>query len=74
MWRRGIMCIFFPSIWWGGNDSRIYNGQSLAFDPTGQLLARGKAFEEDVLVVDTSQGPRAAEPLCKNAEEAAGAR
>ena len=37
----------------GGNDSRVYNGQSLAFDPTGQILARGKAFAEDVLLVDT---------------------
>lgn len=54
----------------GGNDSRIYNGQSVAFDPTGQLLARGKAFEEDVLVVDTSRGAVEPEPLCKNAEEA----
>ena len=38
----------------GGNDSRVYNGQSLAFDPTGQILARGKAFAEDVLLVDTA--------------------
>ena len=38
----------------GGYDNRIFSGQSLAFDPTGQLLARGKAFAEDVLVVDTA--------------------
>ena len=54
----------------GGNDSRVYNGQSLAFDPTGQLLARGKAFAEDVLVVDTAQGPGRVEELCQSAEEA----
>lgn len=54
----------------GGNDSRVYNGQSLAFDPTGQLLARGKAFAEDVLVVDTAQGPGRVEELCRSAEEA----
>ena len=61
----------------GGNDSRVYNGQSLVFDPTGQLLARGKAFEEDVLVVDTapsapggaSSGGKALEPLCASVEE-----
>lgn len=61
----------------GGNDSRVYNGQSLVFDPTGQLLARGKAFEEDVLVVDTarsasagaSSGVKAPEPLCASVEE-----
>lgn len=58
----------------GGNDSRIYNGQSLAFDPTGQLLARGKAFEEDVLVVDTSQGPAQPSLSAKMRKKPAGAR
>lgn len=56
----------------GGNDSRVYNGQSLVFDPTGQLLARGKAFEEDVLVVDTARGqgaPKAPEPLASCVEQ-----
>ena len=63
----------------GGNDSRVYSGQSLAFDPTGQLLARGKAFDEDVLVVETAgsapngasgaAGGKAPEPLCACAEE-----
>ncbi|MDD4702561.1 MAG: NAD(+) synthase, partial [Desulfovibrio sp.] len=61
----------------GGNDSRVYHGQSLVFDPTGQLLARGKAFEEDVLVVDTarnasasaSSGVKSPEPLCASVEE-----
>ena len=38
----------------GGYDHSIFSGQSLAFDPTGQLLARGRAFDEDVLVVDVA--------------------
>ena len=57
----------------GGNDSRVYNGQSLGFDPTGQLLARGKAFAEDVLVVDPASnqnGGKTPEPLCACEEEA----
>lgn len=56
----------------GGNDSRVYNGQSLVFDPTGQLLARGKAFDEDVLLVDTARntaGGKTPEPLCASVEE-----
>lgn len=60
----------------GGNDSRVYSGQSLAFDPTGQLLARGKAFAEDVLVVETAgsapggaSGGKAPEPLSSCVEE-----
>ena len=38
----------------GGNDGLVYAGQSTAFDPTGALYARGKAFEEDVVVLDTA--------------------
>ncbi len=38
----------------GGNDTTIYAGQSLAFGPTGSLLARGYAFEEDIVMVDTA--------------------
>ncbi len=38
----------------GGNDTTIYAGQSLAFGPTGSLLARGYAFEEDLVMLDTA--------------------
>ena len=38
----------------GGYDNIIYTGQSLAFDPKGVLLARGYAFEEDIVIVDTA--------------------
>ncbi|MBQ9453950.1 MAG: NAD+ synthase [Desulfovibrio sp.] len=57
----------------GGNDCRVYNGQSCVFDPTGQLLARGRAFTEDVLTVNTAQGQELNEnlqPLCSCDEEA----
>ena len=37
----------------GGNDELIFDGQSLAFDARGRVAARGKAFEEDLLLVDT---------------------
>ncbi len=40
----------------GGNDGLVYSGQSLALDPTGAVYARGRAFEEDVLVVDMAEG------------------
>jgi NAD+ synthase (glutamine-hydrolysing) len=55
----------------GGNDATVYSGQSLAFDPTGLLLARGKAFEEDVLLVDTAPTVQAQpiEPPCASPEE-----
>ncbi|MDO5536738.1 MAG: NAD(+) synthase, partial [Desulfovibrionaceae bacterium] len=40
----------------GGNGGLIFGGQSLALDPTGAVYARGRAFEEDVLVVDMATG------------------
>ena len=50
----------------GGNDGLVYGGQSLAVDPAGMVYARGRAFEEEVLVVDTAAGkaPVAAPPSC----------
>jgi NAD+ synthase (glutamine-hydrolysing) len=36
----------------GGQDELVFDGQSLVLDERGNLLARGKAFEEDFLVID----------------------
>jgi NAD+ synthase (glutamine-hydrolysing) len=36
----------------GGQDELVFDGQSLIVDEDGELLARGAAFEEDLLVVD----------------------
>jgi NAD+ synthetase len=36
----------------GGNDELIFDGCSLVFDGKGGLVAQGKLFEEDFLVVD----------------------
>jgi len=36
----------------GGQDELVFDGQSLIFDAQGNLLARGLAFEEDLLVAD----------------------
>ncbi|HTI69893.1 MAG TPA: NAD+ synthase, partial [Candidatus Limnocylindria bacterium] len=37
----------------GGNDELVFDGHSLAFGPDGTLIAEAKAFEEDLLIVDT---------------------
>jgi NAD+ synthase (glutamine-hydrolysing) len=39
----------------GGNDELIFDGQSMAFNGRGELLALGRAFEEDLLIVDTDR-------------------
>ena len=36
----------------GGQDELVFDGHSLVIDERGELLARGKAFEEDFIVVD----------------------
>jgi NAD+ synthase (glutamine-hydrolysing) len=36
----------------GGQDELVFDGNSLIFDHTGDLVARGKAFEEDVIIAD----------------------
>lgn len=38
----------------GGNDELVYDGRSLAFDAQGRLAARGKAFAEDLVVVEVA--------------------
>ncbi len=36
----------------GGQDELVFDGQSLVIDERGQILARGKLFEEDLIVAD----------------------
>lgn len=36
----------------GGNDELIFDGCSMVFDETGQVIAQARDFEEDLLVVD----------------------
>jgi NAD+ synthase (glutamine-hydrolysing) len=36
----------------GGNDDLVFDGRSSAFDSSGALVARGRAFASDVVIVD----------------------
>ncbi|MGO8736483.1 MAG: NAD+ synthase [Terriglobia bacterium] len=38
----------------GGNDQLVFDGSSMAFDAKGELRARARSFEEDLVVFDTS--------------------
>jgi NAD+ synthase (glutamine-hydrolysing) len=40
----------------GGNDSLIFDGASTAFAPSGKVAAQAKAFEEDLVLFDTTTG------------------
>jgi NAD+ synthetase len=41
----------------GGNDELIFDGNSLVFNGAGELIAKGRPFEEDFVVVDTESSP-----------------
>ncbi len=42
----------------GGQDELVFDGHSLIYDQDGKLLARAKAFEEDLLIADLALTPR----------------
>jgi NAD+ synthetase len=46
----------------GGNDELIFDGNSLAFDGSGNLVAMGKPFETDFVLVDTANSASIAPP------------
>jgi NAD+ synthase (glutamine-hydrolysing) len=52
--RHGIPLVYVNQV--GGNDDLIFDGRSCAFDTKGRLIARGKPFAEDVVVVDLATG------------------
>ena len=39
----------------GSQDELIFDGQSLVYGQDGNLIAKGKAFEEDILIVDLKE-------------------
>jgi NAD+ synthetase len=41
----------------GGNDELVFDGGSMVFDGAGELIAKGNAFEEDFVVVETANSP-----------------
>jgi NAD+ synthase (glutamine-hydrolysing) len=55
----------------GGQDDLVFDGHSLAFDARGELIARGKEFEEDLVMVDLERGTGNVAPLAPNDPAAA---
>jgi NAD+ synthase (glutamine-hydrolysing) len=49
---------FFYTNLIGGNDELVFDGASLAFNNRGELVGRGRSFEEDFLVIDTETARR----------------
>ena len=52
----------------GGQDELVFDGASMAFDSTGDVVARAKQFEEDMLLtyIEKNSAPR---PILKETED-----
>lgn len=46
----GIPFVYINQV--GGNDDLVFDGRSCAFGPDGRLFARGKGFEEDIVIAN----------------------
>jgi NAD+ synthase (glutamine-hydrolysing) len=46
-----VVCLGFVNLV-GGQDELVFDGQSFVFSEKGECIARGRAFEEDLLVAD----------------------
>jgi NAD+ synthase (glutamine-hydrolysing) len=59
----------------GGQDELVFDGQSLAIDASGRLIAMGRQFEEDLIITDvdfpkgTGVGAELTEPSYNREEE-----
>jgi NAD+ synthetase len=52
----------------GGNDELVFDGSSLVFNGAGELLAQGKVFEEDFILVDLDTAEPVANQNYENIE------
>ncbi|MCC7291044.1 MAG: NAD+ synthase [Phycisphaerales bacterium] len=65
--RHGVPLLYCAQV--GGNDDLLFDGVSMAFNGRGELAARAKPFEEDLLLVDTDEaGPDRIEPYQEGTE------
>jgi NAD+ synthetase len=54
----------------GGNDSLIFDGSSMAINASGELIAQAASFEEDLLVLDPFNTPPVLTPVEDDTEAA----
>lgn len=47
----------------GGQDEIVFDGQSFAFNPHGEIIKKGKIFEEDILIFQTDDLQRNIEEI-----------
>jgi NAD+ synthase/NAD+ synthase (glutamine-hydrolysing) len=55
----------------GGNDSVVFDGSSMVIAPSGEIVARARSFEEDLIYYDTEAGRGEIHPQMHGREESA---
>ncbi len=60
--KRNKVPIFYVNLV-GGQDELVFDGQSLAVDSSGNLIAMGKQFEEDLIITDIDLEAGSAEKI-----------
>lgn len=63
--KKGNLPVFYVN-YWGAQTELIFDGNSLVSNTNGEIIAKGKAFEEDLIVIDTDNLPS---PLTNYKEE-----
>lgn len=58
----------------GGQDELVFDGNSVVLDQDGEVIARGRAFEEDLLVVDLDVEAVARRRMAQGRKKALGGR
>ncbi|MEM1446966.1 MAG: NAD+ synthase [Planctomycetota bacterium] len=58
--KHGLPLVYCNQV--GGNDELVFDGRSCVFDARGNLIAHGKAFREDLLVVDLDEAAKLDRP------------
>ena len=62
--KHGVVTLYVNQV--GGNDELIFDGRSFAIGADGNVLAQGKAFEEDLVLVDLASKGK---PFVKPADD-----
>lgn len=62
-----VLIIFVNQV--GGNDGLLFDGNSLAIDSDGRVVAMAKEFEEDMVVLDTETQKREIHPITQSDSE-----
>ena len=65
--RHGLPMLFCNQV--GGNDELVFDGSSCVVAGGGEVIARAKSFEPDLLIADVPIGGQRATPTCNRIEK-----